>query len=164
MWGCKSPQELTVSECALTAANELRRPHRLNRKCWKPGTPPGTLPTRTCSCSPTPAAFFALCKPLLCLQSVGWDQKTMTTHHFFTVNQHYQIHTYWQTQSNSTGCKASDFPINPVTRRFMSSSLKDFVSSSVSHWSPASSIFFRVKIFTSILPKKKKKTHNTHTL
>lgn len=46
----------------------------------------------------------------------------------------------------------------------MRSSLKDFVSSSVSHWSPASSIFFRVKIFTSILPNKKNKTHNTHTL
>lgn len=39
----------------------------------------------------------------------------------------------------------------------MSSSLKDFVSSSVSHWSPASSAFFRVKIFTSIFPNNKEK-------
>ena len=69
-WGCRSPQELTVTKCALTAANELRCPHHLNQKCWKPGTPLGSLPTQTCSCSPTPAAFFALCKPLLCLQSV----------------------------------------------------------------------------------------------
>jgi hypothetical protein len=34
----------------------------------------------------------------------------------------------------------------------MSSSLKDLVSSSVNHWSPASSAVLRVIIFTSILP------------
>lgn len=34
----------------------------------------------------------------------------------------------------------------------MRSCLKDLVSSSVSHWSPASWAFFRVRIFTSILP------------
>lgn len=114
VWGCKSPQELTVTEHALTAANELRCPYHLNQRCWKPGTPLGTLPTQTCSYSPTPAAFFALCKPLLCLQSVGWDQKTMTTTTFifFTVNQHYQIH--WQTQSNSTECKAWEFQRDPM--------------------------------------------------
>lgn len=33
-------------------------------------TPLGTLPTQTYNCSPTPAAAFALCKPLLCPQSV----------------------------------------------------------------------------------------------
>lgn len=82
-WGCKSPQELTVTKYALTAANELRCPHHLDQKCWKPGSPLGSLPTQTCSCSPTPAAFFALCKPLQCLQSVERDQKTMFTHYFY---------------------------------------------------------------------------------
>lgn len=47
------------------------------------------------------------------------------------------------------------------TRRFMRSSLKDLESSSVSHWSPASSAFFLVKIFTSILPGGEK-TGDTH--
>lgn len=47
-----------------------------------------------------------------------------------------------------------------VTRRLMRSSLKDFVSSSVNHWSPASSAFFRVKIFTSILPWMEKRSIN----
>lgn len=112
-WGCKSPQELTVTKYALTAANELRCPHHLDQKCWKPGSPLGTLPTQTCSCSPTPAAFFALCKPLQCLQSVGRDQKC--SHTIFTVvNQHYQIHTYWQTQSNGAECNASEFQISLI--------------------------------------------------
>lgn len=115
VWGCRSPQELTVPKYALTAANELRCPHHQNQTCWTPATPLGTLPTQTCSCSPTPAAFSALCKPLLCLQSAGWDQKAMTAHTIcFTVNQHYQIHTYWQTQFNSTECKATEFQINPM--------------------------------------------------
>lgn len=34
-------------------------------------TPPGNLPKQICSCSPTPAAFSPLYKPLQCLQSGG---------------------------------------------------------------------------------------------
>lgn len=67
----KSPREPAVAECV---ADELKYPRRPGRRRWKPGTPPGTLPTQTCSCSPTPAAFSAPCKPLLCPQSVGGEQ------------------------------------------------------------------------------------------
>lgn len=42
------------------------------------------------------------------------------------------------------------------TNKFMSSSLNDLVSSSLNHWSPASSADLRVKIFTSILPERQK--------
>lgn len=45
------------------------------------GTPLGTLPTQTYSCSPTPAASFALCKPLLCLQSVGGKEDVFKNNH-----------------------------------------------------------------------------------
>lgn len=51
-------------------------PHRLSQRCWMTGTPLGTLPTQTCSCSPAPAAAFALCRPLLCLQSVRGKEGT----------------------------------------------------------------------------------------
>lgn len=34
-------------------------------------TPPGNLPKQIYSCSPTPAAFSPLYKPLQCLQSGG---------------------------------------------------------------------------------------------
>lgn len=66
---CSSPQEFTFTKGAL---NDLICPGRLSQWCWMTGTPPGTLPTQTYSCSPTPAASSALCKPLLCLQSGRW--------------------------------------------------------------------------------------------
>lgn len=47
------------------------------------GPPPGALPTQTYSCSPTPAASFAPCKPLLCLQSGGRKQDSV---HFKAPN------------------------------------------------------------------------------
>lgn len=47
-------------------------------------TPPGNLPKQIYSCSPTPAAFSPLYKPLQCLQSGGGSKnrnglKTKTT-------------------------------------------------------------------------------------
>ena len=71
---CSFPQEFTYTKGAL---NDLIRPRRLSQWCWMTGTPPGTLPTQTYSCSPTPAASSALCKPLLCLQSVRWVENML---------------------------------------------------------------------------------------
>ncbi len=67
-------------KCALNVPNELICPHRLSQRCWMTGTPPGTLPTQTYNCSPTPAASFALCKPLLCHQSVKWKKHMFKKH------------------------------------------------------------------------------------
>lgn len=67
---CGSLQEHTATKGAFYVLNELICPRRLSQRCWMTGTPPGTLPTQTYNCSPTLAAFFALCKPLLCHRSV----------------------------------------------------------------------------------------------
>lgn len=86
---CWSPQEFIVTKCALNVLNELICPHHLSQRCWMTGTPPGTLPTQTYSCSPTPAAAFALCKPLLCPQSVRWTKRCFKQPHTFCLS-------FWQ--------------------------------------------------------------------
>lgn len=63
------------------SSGSLTCPRLPSLTCWMTGTPLGTPPTQTYSCSPAPAAASARCTPLLCLQSVSKGEKALGYNH-----------------------------------------------------------------------------------